>query len=139
MVRMNVQQRYEDISRISGLSEDIIRRVFKATRQSLASSLKHGERATIPGICTITPEIKNRINIGGDSMSTYIKLKASASSAMEAELGEIDNFNSNEDDTSGIDSEEHGMKKLNFIGNHELPSFRPSKDQIRTTQINALL
>ena len=139
MIRMNIQQRYEDISRISGLSEDIIRRVFKATRQSLASSLKHGKRATIPGICTITPEIKNRINIGGDSMSTYIKLKASASSAMESELCGIDNFDSNGDETSEIDSEEQVMKRLNFTGNHELPSFRPSKDQIRTTQISALL
>lgn len=139
MVGMNIQERYEDIARISGLSEEIVRRVFKAARQSLATSLKQGERATLPGICTLTPELKNRIELGGESMTTYIKLKASASSAMETELGKIDSFSSESDRASKIESEEQGLKRLHLTDNYELPSYRPNKDQIRTTQINALL
>ena len=65
MTGMNIQDRYDDIASKSGLSEEIVRRVLKASRESLAFSLKKGERATLPGICTFTPEIKNSINIGG--------------------------------------------------------------------------
>lgn len=138
MTGMNIQERYDDISNISGLSEEIIRRVFKATRQSLAKSLKQGERATLPGICTLTPELKNRIDIGGESMTTYIKLKASASSAMETELGKISNFDiTSEDDR--ISSEEKGLQRLRLTEDYEIARYQPNKSQIRTTQINALL
>lgn len=138
MTGMNIQERYDDISKISGLSEEIIRRVFKATRQSLAKSLKQGERATLPGICTLTPELKNRIDIGGESMTTYIKLKASASSAMETELGKISNFDiTSEDDR--ISSEEKGLQRLRLTEDYEIARYQPNKSQIRTTQINALL
>lgn len=138
MTGMNIQERYDDISNISGLSEEIIRRVFKAARQSLAKSLKQGERATLPGICTLTPELKNRIDIGGESMTTYIKLKASASSAMETELGKISNFDiTSEDDR--ISSEEKGLQRLRLTEDYEIARYQPNKSQIRTTQINALL
>ena len=138
MTGMNIQERYDDISKISGLSEEIIRRVFKATRQSLAKSLKQGERATLPGICTLTPELKNRIDIGGESMTTYIKLKASASSAMETELGKISNFDiTSENDR--ISSEEKGLQRLRLTEDYEIARYQPNKSQIRTTQINALL
>lgn len=138
MTGMNIQERYDDISKISGLSEEIIRRVFKAARQSLAKSLKQGERATLPGICTLTPELKNRIDIGGESMTTYIKLKASASSAMETELGKISNFDiTSEDDR--ISSEEKGLQRLRLTEDYEIARYQPNKSQIRTTQINALL
>lgn len=138
MTGMNIQERYDDISNISGLSEEIIRRVFKAARQSLAKSLKQGERATLPGICTLTPELKNRIDIGGESMTTYIKLKASASSAMETELGKISNFDiTSENDR--ISSEEKGLQRLRLTEDYEIARYQPNKSQIRTTQINALL
>lgn len=138
MTGMNIQERYDDISNISGLSEEIIRRVFKATRQSLAKSLKQGERATLPGICTLTPELKNRIDIGGESMTTYIKLKASASSAMETELGKISNFDTKSEDDR-ISSEEKGLQRLRLTEDYEISRYQPNKSQIRTTQINALL
>ena len=138
MTGMNIQERYDDISKISGLSEEIIRRVFKATRQSLAKSLKQGERATLPGICTLTPELKNRIDIGGESMTTYIKLKASASSAMETELGKVSNFDATSEDDN-VSSEENGLQRLRLTENYEIPRYQPNRSQIRTTQINALL
>lgn len=138
MTGMNIQERYDDISKISGLSEEIIRRVFKATRQSLAKSLKQGERATLPGICTLTPELKNRIDIGGESMTTYIKLKASASSAMETELGKVSNFDATSEDDK-VSSEENGLQRLRLTEKYEIPRYQPNRSQIRTTQINALL
>lgn len=138
MACMNIKDRYDDISRISGLSEEIIRRVFKATKESLSNSLKHGERATIPGICTLTPEIKNKIELGGESMTTYIKIKASASSVLESEFSNVKGFETNNSDKL-VDMKD-GMNKLHYVDdNHELPSYRNNRSQIRTSQINALL
>lgn len=139
MTGMNIQDRYDDISELSGLSEEIIRRVFKATRQSLAKSLLRGERATLPGICTLTPELKNKIDIGGESMTTYIKLKASASSAMETELSKVKEF---EKEDNSIESDDQGIQKLRLTQEHkeyETNRFNPNRGNIRTTQISALL
>ena len=49
MVGMTTQDRLNDICEISGLSEDIVRRVFDAERQSIVKSLRKGERATLIG------------------------------------------------------------------------------------------
>jgi hypothetical protein len=82
----DIQDRYDDIVKISGLSEEIVRRVFKATRQSIAKSLKNGEKGIIPGIVTVVPVVRNRLDIGGETMSQYVKLKAVVSSAVENEM-----------------------------------------------------
>lgn len=143
---IGIQERYDDISKISGLSEDIIRRVLKASRQSIVKSLKSGERATLPGICTFTPELRDKINYKAESKSEviqkYVKIKAKASPALDTELGKLQKFNDNnnsEDDTS---SEDNGIAKLNFVGkNKSFESLRytPSSDGVITKQINALL
>lgn len=125
---MNIQERYDDISKISGLSEDILRRAFKATRQSLIKSLKQGERATVPGICTILPDIRQRLNIGG-TLSSYIKVKASPSQALAAELEKYSEFEVPEQD-----EDTSGDSKLNLV-NPEIPRY----EDIRTSQISALL
>ncbi|MEE1072227.1 MAG: hypothetical protein U0L26_07545 [Cellulosilyticum sp.] len=153
MTGMNIQERYDDISRISGLSEDIIRRVYKATRQSLAQSLKRGERATLPGICTFTPEISSRINRAKSNgeyitkedsayISRFIKIKVGVSSALESELEKIANFE-DEDILKARDMEEEaGLQKLMVKDtNADFQSFRQygSGNGIRTTQISALL
>ncbi|MBO5388684.1 MAG: hypothetical protein J6A59_11190 [Lachnospiraceae bacterium] len=57
MEGMTTQERYNDICKICGLSEDIVRRVLNAERQSVANSLKRGERATLVGRVTIRPEL----------------------------------------------------------------------------------
>lgn len=131
MTGMGIQDRYDDISALSGLSEDIIRRVYKATRTSLAKSLKKGERATLPGICTITPEIKHRIELGGTSMSSAIKLKAKASPALENELEKLSSF------VEDKEQNEQDTPKLRIES--EIPSYRPDNSNIITTQISALL
>lgn len=128
MTGMTMQERYDEVSSISGLSEDIIRRVYKATRQSVVNSLKRGQRATIPGICTLTPEIRHKIAPGGKESIGFIKTKAKTSSALEAELSKIQKF---EDDTETSIGDE-GMKRLNLV-NAEL------NNRIITNQISALL
>lgn len=142
MTGMNIQDRYDDIASKSGLSEEIVRRVLKASRESLAFSLKKGERATLPGICTFTPEIKNRINIGGESMTSYIKLKSSPSSAMESELSRVDKFESIEDIEAVQKEEDNRLSMLNFQDSKISFGDNSSNQRaygIRTTQINALL
>lgn len=133
MAVMTIQDRYDDIAARSGLSEEIIRRVFKASRESLAVTLKQGERATLPGICTITPEIRNKINRVDGVIANYIKLKASPSSAMESELSKIAKFQSKAEDDENRLKEEEGLSRLNF-------SKADNKQYgIRTPQISALL
>jgi nucleoid DNA-binding protein len=142
MAGMSIQERYDDIAAISGLSEEIIRRVYKATRQSVVKSLKKGERATIPGICTFTPELKDKINYKtqdeGNVLTKYIKVKASASPALDTELEKVNNFINAEDEEERLKREEIGMSRLNLI-NHELPRYNPNSDGVLTTQISALL
>ena len=138
MTGMNIQERYDDISRLSGFSEDVIRRIFKATRQSLAGSLKQGERATLPGICTITPEVRYKIDSGGETMSSYIKLKASPSSALETELAKIQSFKDETQDNAKRAEENTMLAKLKPIESN----FRLSgglNDDVRVSQISALL
>lgn len=127
---MNIQDRYNEISKISGLSEDVIRSVLKACRQSLAKSLKHGDRATLPGICTMLPEIKNKVEIGGTTVTSYIKIKVKPSNAMASELEKISKFEKNISD-----EDNDSTLKLNFVDS----SSSDDESGIRIKQINALL
>lgn len=129
MIDMNMQDRYDDISKISGLSEEIVRRVLKATKQSCATSLKHGYRATVPGICTILPEKRTRLMIGGD-MQNYVKLKIKPSAALESEMENLV-----ETDAS---TEEDGISKLNIVQPELLGGYKKGTG-IRTKQISALM
>ena len=101
---MTTQERIDDICKLSGLSEDIVRRVFDAERQSIAKSLRKGERATMIGRCVIRPEMRTRIEIGGNPVN-YIKLHSSVAASMEALLKDISNFEVDsdvDDDVPGI-------------------------------------
>lgn len=133
MAEMGLQERYEDICRISGLSEDIVRRVLKASRQSLAKSLKKGSRATLPGICTAIPEIKHKVELGGTEIASYVKIKTVPSNALSSEMGNISKF---EEVDNGVT--DNGISRLN-LKDPELPSYRNSNNGIRTNQISALI
>ena len=50
---MTITDRYSDVAKRTGLSEDIIREVYRATKESLIDSLNRGESATLPGICIL--------------------------------------------------------------------------------------
>lgn len=143
MTGMNIQDRYDDIARLSGLSEGVIRRVLKASRQSLVQSLKQGERATLPGICTFVPEIGNRINrnrldIEEEGVTKFIRIKSSASSALETELEKLSKFESTDEKEQ---AEVDGLMKLRVDDkNTDFHSYRQSRQSgIRTNQISALL
>ena len=88
---MNTQERYDDISRRSGLSEDIIRRVFNAEKESITESLKKGERATLIGRCTIKPEISSKLEVGC-KLRKCIRLKAEVAQSLEASLEDLEGF-----------------------------------------------
>ena len=133
MKGVSIQERYDDICEISGLSEEIVRRVFKATRESLVKSILQGERATLPGIVTLTPEIRNKIGAGGTNLIPYIKIKASASTALETEVAKQQGF-SNPAEKS-LAQEQAGMQLLNFVNNQT----EDSEPGVLTHQIGALL
>lgn len=128
MLDMNIQARYKDVAKLSGLSEEIVRRVYKATRESLSNSLKKGCRATIPGICTLEPEIRHKMDFRTYEPKDYIKLKAKPSSAMESEFAQIEKFERDPKDSDDV--QEQDLLKL---------LMKQSNSGIRTTQISALL
>lgn len=91
MVGMTTQDRLNDICEISGLSEDIVRRVFDAERQSIVKSLRKGERATLIGRCVIRPEIRSRLEVGGERKK-FIKLFSSVAASLESYLADLTDF-----------------------------------------------
>ena len=65
MESLTVQQRLKDICSRCGLSEEIVKRVLSAERDSIVESLKHGERATLIGRCVLRPEKRQKLETGG--------------------------------------------------------------------------
>lgn len=88
---MTVNERLEDISRLSGFSIEIIRKIQQAELESVLSSLKKGERATIIGRCTIEPCIRSKIK-PGVGIVDYVKAKASVSHVISDELEDLRGF-----------------------------------------------
>ena len=97
MRKMTVKERLEDVSERSGLSEDIIRRVFNAERESIIDSLKRGEKATLIGRCTIEPELRQRLDVGG-GLRKIVKLSARVSTSLSNELEDIEEFKDGEEE-----------------------------------------
>lgn len=100
---LTTQERLNDICKISGLSEAIVRRVLDAERMSVAKSLRKGERATLIGRCVIRPEIRSKIETGGEMgmafspiTRSYIKLSAQVAPSMEAMLQDLSMFEQSE-------------------------------------------
>lgn len=99
------QERYDEICSLSGMSEDVVRRVLSAEKQSIVNSLKRGERATLIGRCVLRPEIKGRLGIGCE-VTNYIKVSAEVASSLEASLDGMTDFDIEtedvEDNAEGI-------------------------------------
>lgn len=85
---MTVEERLKDISDRSGLSVESCRRFRAAEIASLKESLLKGERATVPGICTITADRRSRLKVGGE-VSHYIKLTMKPAGSLESSLDNI--------------------------------------------------
>lgn len=133
MADMSMQDRYNDIVKLSGLSEEIVRRVLKASRQSLAASLKRGDRATLPGICTMIPEERSKFDITNGEVMSFIKIKTKTSNAMASEIEKLSSFENSENV-----SDNKAPIELN-LENAELGGKGSKNSGIRTTQISALL
>lgn len=102
---MTAQERIEDISKRSGMSIDICRRVLNAETESVIASLRRGERTTLSGRVTLRPEIRQRMGVGLQ-VENVVKVKAEISSVIESGLKGLKEFemsnisNDSEDDTT---------------------------------------
>lgn len=95
MKGMTTQERYADISKKSGMSIEIVRRVLLAERDSIIESLKRGERATLIGRCTLVPEMRKQVVVGG-AFENYIKVNSDVASSIESALENVKEFNESE-------------------------------------------
>lgn len=114
---MTIAERYADICKISGLSEDIVRRVINAETQSIIGSLKRGERATLIGRCVIIPEIRSKLAVGA-GVKNYIKLSATVAPSLKDKLEEISEFEAevtNDDDNSGVPEDEILLYQIPYL------------------------
>lgn len=95
MSAMTLQQRYEDIAKRSGFSENVVKRVMSAQADSIIQSLKSGDSATIPQICKINPELRKCIKKdpnGGFIETKYIRVRAKPMYSLQEKLGDIEEY-----------------------------------------------
>jgi nucleoid DNA-binding protein len=137
MQDMSIKDRYEDISKLSGLSEEVVKRLFKATRESIAKSLKSGSNATIPGICTITPDVRTKIDTNKCERVKFINLKVRPSSALESEMRKTTGFTDKREAELRLEEQESNLGILNIV-NTSL-SNKNNEMGVRLNQISALL
>lgn len=92
---MTAQQRYEDISKRSGMSVDIVRAVLRAETESAIASLRVGESVNLAGRCSIKPLMSSKLIVGDTPQCTnVVKLKAKASSVLISALSDMQEFDS---------------------------------------------
>lgn len=134
MVDMNIQDRYLDIAEISGLSEDIVRRVLRASKQSLCKTLAQGKTATLPGICTMDAELRERLSKTNSlEVVDYVRVKVKPSASMEADLQGMMSKSSKDINSNGLTIQK---SELTFVQDNDSNG---SDVGIRLKQINALL
>lgn len=124
MKGISIQERYDDIVKRSGFSEDVVRQVLKVTKQSLVDSLKKGERATLPGVCTVTAETRYRLDENGNPKIKYIKLKASPSSALETLICEEGSVEEHTEDVN-VEAEKEMTPALKYMNREDVKVILP--------------
>lgn len=100
---MTVNERIEYIINKTGLSENIIRAVFKAEEESIVESLMHGETATLIGRCTLVPRERVQVKQDG-SIGKCIKVSAKVAPKIESLMMKTDGFVEREDEDTEVDS-----------------------------------
>lgn len=93
---LSVQERIADIVKRSNLSEQIVRQVFKAGADSVAESLRKGESAMLPGICSMRPIFKRKVTKFGDTKSV-LDARCDPLSSLSTRLEDIESLNDNVD------------------------------------------
>lgn len=94
---LTVQERIEDIMIRSNLSEQIVRQVFKAGSESVADSLRKGEKAMIPGVCSIRPIFKRKVTKSGDTKSV-LDARCDPLLSLSTRLEDIESLNGVEEE-----------------------------------------
>ena len=83
---MTIQDRYDDIAKRTGFSEEIIREVFKATKASLVESLKNQEHCLLPGICYFDSEIYTKFDVMQQRTVETLRVKVKVSQSFQTEI-----------------------------------------------------
>lgn len=126
---MHLQDRLDDIVKRTGLSEEIVRRVLKASQESLIDSMIEGENATLPGLCTFIPLEKQKLGIGMTT-ETYVKIKINPSNSIVKE------FERRYDESKQVENVEE--TPLNYV-NPQIPKYNTVARGVRVGQIEALI
>lgn len=99
---MTVKERITEISKATGISEDVVRRVLNAECESVAATLKKGEKSTLIGRCTFIPTLCTKPevdeNTGKIVAKKVIGVRVAPSKSMLARLEDIceEDFNKND-------------------------------------------
>lgn len=113
---MTVQERLEDISSRCGMTTEVIRRVLNAEAESVAESLRKGERATLIGRCTIVPSMGTKLDISGD-VKNRVKLSSKVTGSLKSRV-DIEEFEQSveEDLTNKFLKENPGVRTVQIKG-----------------------
>lgn len=132
---MTMQERYEDICERCGYTETVVRSVIKAVRESCLNSLKHGERAVVPGICSLEPMMKDTIING--RIERRGDVKASEAVALRNSMKEVKRFE-RIDRTKTAEEIEREEKELllNTVGNRTMYEYEA---HVVSEEISALV
>lgn len=98
---MTQAERYEDISKRSGLPLEVVKRVMDCEAASVLDSLKRGERAVLYGRCSMTPVIKKRVGLMGVS-EKVVTIDCKPSPILGDTLNQIAKYEIQEDNLEGI-------------------------------------
>ena len=101
MTRMSTAERLEDISKRSGVSVDVVRRVLDAERDSIIDSIKKGESAILIGRAIITPEMRYRVGINLEEQK-FIRLKYKPTESFKRALDDTSQFQEYLEEDKGI-------------------------------------
>lgn len=95
---MNRKEQIEDIKQRTGISETIIREVFRGTRESLIESLKRGEVYNIYGICSFTTSDRVKIDVETQSKKDYKTVQVHPSPSLKDDVNKSNEQNSTENE-----------------------------------------
>lgn len=110
---MTTTERVKDIEKRSGLSEQVVRAVLRAERESMMDSLKRGERVTLLGRCTVTP-FKRGVPVSVDGtlqIKNYLRASARPLPSVLSELKACSDYNREEADVESPESIQELMEK----------------------------
>jgi hypothetical protein len=131
-IDMNISDRYKEISRLSGASEEIVRAVLRACQQTAAKSLQGGNEVTIPGLVTFIPTVKSNIDIQKQDVTKYVGIRAKASQSLTALMNDP---NRNKYVSEGKSIVEDLEDNLNYMSESDIQAKNAG---IRLRQIGSL-